>query len=78
MNTVTPHNVRTVNTTVGELEPGTIYHDDAAGAWVMRNDEASEDEPLATTLLDGSTHYDYLDCKVIEIADSVTIGPKIN
>ena len=71
MNTVQPHNVRTVDTTVGELEPGTIFRTLMSSLWKMRRVEGAQ----RATYVDSGVHcHDTDDMPVVEIADSITIG----
>jgi hypothetical protein len=74
MNQVTPHNKRPVDTTVGELEPGTIFRTEDVEEWQIRsyNKEASSMFPE-----DGVLRVGNLGLRVTEIADSVTIGPEV-
>lgn len=75
MNTVQPHNVRTVDTTVGELEPGTIFRPDNMTNWLLRSYGIYE--VTATYLSDGMPWFKDTQWKVVEIADSVTIEREV-
>ena len=70
MNHVTAHNVTPVDTTVGELEPGTIFRSGDITDWQIRSDE---DEVVSMYPDDGILHYGDLSAPVYEIAESVTI-----
>ena len=76
MNTITPHNVRPVDTTVGELEPGTLFQQSGIlGHWLIRNRHGSD--AVATYLGDATQWFELDHAKIFKVADSVTIGPKI-
>jgi hypothetical protein len=74
MNVVTPHNVRTVSMTVGELEPGTIFRIKHSRKWLERTDEI---EWPSLALASGVLYDDEPEYKVVEIADSVTIEREV-
>lgn len=70
MNTVTPNGVRAVDTTVGELKPGTLFRPVGSARWSIKTDE---DDSSICCLPDGMLRYGFDHYAVVEIADSITI-----
>jgi hypothetical protein len=73
MNRVQPHNVTAVDTTVGELEPGTVFRHCRHESWLIRMDSEQYVNPKAVYLDDGGPCSMGDGFAVVEIADSVTI-----
>ncbi len=70
MNTVTPHGLRPVDTTVGELEPGTVFRVEGRVEWMYR---IHGNSGVTATLLNSGGWTRGRKFRVVEIADSVTI-----
>lgn len=73
-NQVTPHNVRPVDTTVSELEPGTIFRVKDCKSWMYR---VNANSGVSAIWLDSDLFTSCRNRPVVEIADSVTIGPEV-
>lgn len=74
-NIVTPHDVRPVDTTVGELEPGTVFRESLEHLWKIRLGGCVA---TAAYLIDGAGLCVSATCPVVEIADSVTIEREVS